>query len=109
VSRPFSIIYPSGEAIFGSEMTVEKTQLEPEIAFVHERAFGKPTSGYKATTTNKSYTLVMTDPDAPSRAEPVYKEFRHWVVYIYQFFISYKSSWWPCKDHRIESPRLRSG
>ncbi|KAF9442588.1 PEBP-like protein [Macrolepiota fuliginosa MF-IS2] len=26
------------------------------------------------------YTLVMTDPDAPSRAEPKYRQWRHWVV-----------------------------
>ncbi|XP_066259503.1 protein D3-like [Euwallacea similis] len=26
------------------------------------------------------YTIVMTDPDAPSRANPVSREFRHWLV-----------------------------
>lgn len=26
------------------------------------------------------YTLIMTDPDAPSRSEPSYREFIHWVV-----------------------------
>ncbi|XP_030371499.1 protein D3 [Scaptodrosophila lebanonensis] len=26
------------------------------------------------------YTLIMTDPDAPSRAEPKFREFKHWVV-----------------------------
>ncbi|XP_066137887.1 protein D3-like [Euwallacea fornicatus] len=26
------------------------------------------------------YTLVMTDPDAPSRVNPVNREFRHWLV-----------------------------
>lgn len=26
------------------------------------------------------YTLVMTDPDAPSRAAPTDREFRHWLV-----------------------------
>jgi len=26
------------------------------------------------------YTLIMTDPDAPSRAEPKIREFKHWVV-----------------------------
>jgi len=26
------------------------------------------------------YTLVMTDPDAPSRANPLFREFVHWVV-----------------------------
>ncbi|EDV90699.1 protein D2 [Drosophila grimshawi] len=26
------------------------------------------------------YSLIMTDPDAPSRAEPKFREFKHWVV-----------------------------
>ena len=29
---------------------------------------------------SKLYTLIMTDPDAPSRANPLYREFLHWVV-----------------------------
>lgn len=29
---------------------------------------------------NDYYTLIMTDPDAPSRAEPKVREFKHWVV-----------------------------
>ena len=29
---------------------------------------------------NKLYTLLMIDPDAPSKAEPMYREFVHWVV-----------------------------
>ncbi|KAF8996427.1 phosphatidylethanolamine-binding protein [Cyathus striatus] len=28
----------------------------------------------------KTYTLVMTDPDAPSRADPKFGEWRHWVI-----------------------------
>lgn len=26
------------------------------------------------------YTLIMTDPDAPSRVDPKFREFRHWLV-----------------------------
>lgn len=26
------------------------------------------------------YTLAMVDPDAPSRAEPIYREIEHWLV-----------------------------
>ncbi|XP_034112387.1 protein D2 [Drosophila albomicans] len=29
---------------------------------------------------NDFYTLVMTDPDAPSRADPKFREFKHWVL-----------------------------
>lgn len=30
--------------------------------------------------TNKFYTLAMIDPDAPSRATPLYREWLHWLV-----------------------------
>mmetsp|Transcript_112924 Transcript_112924/g.243264 ORF Transcript_112924/g.243264 Transcript_112924/m.243264 type:complete len:172 (+) Transcript_112924:2-517(+) len=33
------------------------------------------------TTADKLYTVVMTDPDAPSRKEPLFREFVHWVVH----------------------------
>lgn len=29
---------------------------------------------------NALYTLCMTDPDAPSRADPQYREWHHWLV-----------------------------
>ena len=29
---------------------------------------------------NERYTLVMTDPDAPTRNDPIYREFIHWVM-----------------------------
>lgn len=29
---------------------------------------------------NTFYTLIMTDPDAPSRDEPKFREFKHWLV-----------------------------
>jgi hypothetical protein len=29
---------------------------------------------------NSFYTLVMSDPDAPSRSNPKMREWRHWVV-----------------------------
>uniref|UniRef100_A0A7E4W1A0 Phosphatidylethanolamine-binding protein n=1 Tax=Panagrellus redivivus TaxID=6233 RepID=A0A7E4W1A0_PANRE len=29
---------------------------------------------------NALYTLVKTDPDAPSRADPIYREWHHWLV-----------------------------
>ena len=29
---------------------------------------------------NSKFTLIMTDPDAPSRAKPIYREFIHWMV-----------------------------
>jgi phosphatidylethanolamine-binding protein len=29
---------------------------------------------------DKKYCMIMTDPDAPSREEPAYREFLHWMV-----------------------------
>lgn len=39
----------------------------------------KPTVTYDADP-NGLYTLIMTDPDAPSRDMPLFREFVHWVV-----------------------------
>lgn len=30
--------------------------------------------------TDAFYTLILTDPDAPSRQDPKFREFRHWTV-----------------------------
>lgn len=29
---------------------------------------------------NDYYSLILTDPDAPSRTDPKFREFKHWVV-----------------------------
>lgn len=39
----------------------------------------QPKIEYDANSSN-FYTLLMTDPDAPSRKEPIRREFRHWLV-----------------------------
>ncbi|OBZ78009.1 Phosphatidylethanolamine-binding F40A3.3 [Grifola frondosa] len=78
----FSIVYPNGaEVLLGNELTVDDTQDEPEIRFAamnmpweQVEIDEEPGSGEVA------YTLAMVDPDAPSRAEPLYKSFRHWVI-----------------------------
>lgn len=73
----FSVTYPSGhEVIPGKELIREDTLDEPEIILT---PMGLPDQGTQQTD-QPSYTLVMTDPDAPSRAEPKYRQFRHWVI-----------------------------
>ena len=73
----FSVVYPSGkEVLLGNEFTVEETQDEPSIDFT---PLNLPTDQIDSDD-EVSYTLAMVDPDAPSRAEPLYKSFRHWVV-----------------------------
>ncbi|KXJ70301.1 hypothetical protein RP20_CCG024159 [Aedes albopictus] len=61
------VTYPSGaEVNLGNELT--PTQVKDE-----------PTVSWKADP-GALYTLVMTDPDAPTRATPKMREWKHWVV-----------------------------
>ncbi|KIK51211.1 hypothetical protein GYMLUDRAFT_78303 [Collybiopsis luxurians FD-317 M1] len=77
----FSVIYPGGkEAVLSTEFTREDTLEEPEINFTPMVASDKLVGDSTANSGEASYTLVMTDPDAISREEPIYREFRHWVV-----------------------------
>ena len=39
-----------------------------------------PTISFTGAEAGKKYCLICTDPDAPSREEPAYREFVHWVV-----------------------------
>ncbi|ORX89024.1 OV-16 antigen, variant 2 [Basidiobolus meristosporus CBS 931.73] len=61
------VVYPGGKAVnLGEELSVEETQKQPEV---HVDAKG-----------DEKYTLIMSDPDAPSRKNPTLGEWRHWVV-----------------------------
>ncbi|KAF8812944.1 PEBP-like protein [Phlegmacium glaucopus] len=75
----FSIIWPSNgtEATLGNKIAKDMTQDEPDIKILsstHAMAEG----GHSGD--DVSYTLVMTDPDAPSRNDPKFGEWRHWIV-----------------------------
>ena len=39
-----------------------------------------PSLSWAGAAADKLYTVFMTDPDAPSRANPIYREFLHWGV-----------------------------
>eukprot|EP01028_Stygiella_incarcerata_P003367 TRINITY_DN1668_c0_g1_i1.p1 TRINITY_DN1668_c0_g1~~TRINITY_DN1668_c0_g1_i1.p1 ORF type:complete len:171 (-),score=39.55 TRINITY_DN1668_c0_g1_i1:170-682(-) len=57
--------YPEGE-VDGRVLTPTQVKDAPQVSWDAEpEAF---------------YTLIMTDPDAPTRSEPTYREFRHWTV-----------------------------
>ncbi|KAL1746006.1 phosphatidylethanolamine-binding protein [Schizophyllum fasciatum] len=82
-SGVFSIVFPSGKQVtIGEEIPLEDTVDEPGIIFspmsVAEPGTGEALAG--AAAQEATYTLAMLDPDAPSRAEPKYKSFRHWVI-----------------------------
>ena len=72
----FSVTWPSTgtEVMLGSKITKTLTQDEPEIKIL-------PMQGVGGLGVDEvSYTVVMTDPDAPSRVDPKLGEWRHWVV-----------------------------
>ncbi|KAG6808079.1 hypothetical protein H0H92_005454 [Tricholoma furcatifolium] len=71
-SISFSIRWPNEkEANEGNFLTREDTLEEPDI-FI--------SSALSSEAAEAMYTLVMTDPDAPSGADPKYRQFRHWVI-----------------------------
>ncbi|XP_055714901.1 protein D3-like [Phlebotomus papatasi] len=65
--NPIEVKYPSGvEVNYGNELTPTDVKDIPYVTWKAEpEAF---------------YTLILTDPDAPSRSEPAFREFKHWVV-----------------------------
>lgn len=64
-----SISYPeSGVKVdSGNELTPTQVKTMPKIVWESE-------------TPDTYYTLLMTDPDAPNRAEPNFREVRHWLL-----------------------------
>ncbi|XP_063699890.1 protein D3-like [Culicoides brevitarsis] len=66
-SKLLEITYPSGATVnLGNELT--PTQVK-DIPFLKWE-----------TTDDALYTVLMTDPDAPSRANATFREVRHWLV-----------------------------
>ncbi|XP_075223327.1 protein D2-like isoform X2 [Lycorma delicatula] len=58
--------FSNGEANLGNELTPADTKETPEVDWTPE--------------SDKFYTLSMTDPDALSRQNPIYREWQHWLV-----------------------------
>nr|XP_056716889.1 phosphatidylethanolamine-binding protein 4 [Euleptes europaea] len=44
------------------------------------KEWNSPYVRYQKADRNKQYVLIMVDPDAPSRANPKYRYWRHWIV-----------------------------
>ncbi|KAK0422401.1 hypothetical protein QR680_007550 [Steinernema hermaphroditum] len=61
------VLYNGGEeATLGNELTPTQVKDAPKVTWDYERG--------------ALYTLVMTDPDAPSRQDPQLREVEHWLV-----------------------------
>ena len=96
----FSIVWPAEglEIVLGDKVQREKTLEEPEIklqpliapiADVDDSARGGTVVEEEEEAGNVKYTLVMTDPDAPSREDPKFGQWRHWVVSQISFFVEW--------------------
>lgn len=61
------VTYPSGvSADLGKELTPTQVKDQPEVTWTADD--------------DGLYTLLMVDPDAPSRETPTYREILHWLV-----------------------------
>ncbi|CAG9765078.1 unnamed protein product [Ceutorhynchus assimilis] len=61
------VSYPSGVKVDqGNELTPTQVKDQPTVQWQADA--------------NAFYTLCMTDPDAPSRKEPNFREWHHWLV-----------------------------
>ncbi|KAI1094214.1 PEBP-like protein [Rostrohypoxylon terebratum] len=70
--------WPSGEqAALGNTVKVDDVQDEPTIT-VHRG--GSASSSRAKESSDMTYAIVMTDPDAPSRDNPVWSEFCHFIA-----------------------------
>ncbi|KAI0696588.1 PEBP-like protein [Cytidiella melzeri] len=77
-SMLFSVVYPgSEEVMLGNELLVSDTEEEPQISFA---PMSMPAEQADSDGDEVAYTLAMFDPDVPTRADPQFKTFRHWVI-----------------------------
>lgn len=76
-SMTLSVAWSNGkQTLLGNELTRADTMDEPSISFAPIAVPGASGNAVAEAT----YTVVMTDPDAPSRADPKYGEVKHWIV-----------------------------
>ncbi|KAF0286836.1 Phosphatidylethanolamine-binding F40A3.3 [Amphibalanus amphitrite] len=62
-----TVTYPGGVTVDGgAELTPTQVKEQPQLSWAAE--------------SGALYTVVMTDPDAPSRADPKFGEWRHWLL-----------------------------
>lgn len=62
------VSYPSGVSVnLGNELTPTQVKDKPTLSWQAEKG--------------AYYTVYKTDPDAPSRSKPTFREIRHWLVF----------------------------
>lgn len=73
----FEINFESSRVEQGVVKTPTETANKPDISFFQD--FDTSTSLHDRFRPGSMFTIVMTDPDAPSRSEPMFREFFHYV------------------------------
>lgn len=73
----FTVSWPSNNsANLGNTLKPKDLQESPEV-----KLYDKPTASYlRSYVSNMTYTIALTDPDAPSRDNPEWSEVCHWIV-----------------------------
>jgi len=69
-SQTLVVAYPSGAVCSSSSSGGELTPAATSSA---------PTLSFPGAAADKAYAVILTDPDAISRAKPIFREFIHWV------------------------------
>ncbi|EPS98126.1 hypothetical protein FOMPIDRAFT_1024728 [Fomitopsis schrenkii] len=76
-----TITYPNGmEVLLGNTLTVDEAADEPDVVFMPMSLAPEQADAEDAQLDEVSYTLAMVDPDAPTRADPRFRCFRHWLL-----------------------------
>lgn len=74
-----SVEYPNDNKVtLGNELTVNDTQTVPEILFTVNSPNQDGTT--EPLEENDRFTIVMTDPDAPSNKDHKWSEYCHWIA-----------------------------
>ncbi|KAH3663697.1 hypothetical protein OGAPHI_005098 [Ogataea philodendri] len=66
------------EVAMGNTLTVEETQIKPKMAFTLN--LSKDTDPNFSIAASDRFTLVLTDPDAPTRGDEKWSEYCHYVA-----------------------------
>ncbi|KAF2187193.1 PEBP-like protein [Zopfia rhizophila CBS 207.26] len=73
-SLTLSVSWPKKRASLGNTIKPKHVQDQPSIKLHDE------TNPDGCATTNMTYVITLTDPDAPSRDNPEWSEFCHWIA-----------------------------
>jgi phosphatidylethanolamine-binding protein (PEBP) family uncharacterized protein len=81
-SALIKITWPSGaKALLGNSIDAAEMAEEPSVEiFPTDVPNWEADHSAEETKKETTYTLAMFDPDAPSREDPKFGSFRHWVV-----------------------------